>query len=127
MDSLTTMRDSRPLRLKGTAWVRSDMHPLPGVMLPHTRREANAVGICGKDLAQQSCPTVGSRNPELRLLTRKLYWCLVDSSARILPERASSPSLASSNARGRWGSERTPTYIIPLSVRSNSCRAFVRV
>jgi hypothetical protein len=127
MDSLTTMRDSRPLRLKGTAWVRPDMHPLPGVMLPHTRREANAVGICCKDLAQQSCPTVGARHQELRILSRKLYLCLADSSARILPKRASSPTLASSNAREGLGSERTPTYMIPLSVRDDSRRTLVRV
>jgi len=127
MDSSTTMRDSRPLRLKETAWVRSDMHPLPRVMLPHTRREANAVGICGKDLAQQSCPMVGARHQELRILSRKLYLCLADSSARILPKRASSPTLASSNARERLGSERTPTYTIPLSVRDDSRRTLVHM
>ena len=127
MDSSTTMRDSRPLRLKETAWVRSDMHPLIRVMLPHTRREANALGMCSKDLAPQSCPTVGSRHQEMRLLTRKLNSCLVDSSARILPKRASSPSLASSNARERLGSERAPTYMIPLSVRDDSYRALVHV
>lgn len=70
MDSLTAMRDSRPLRLKRTAWVRSDMHPLPRVVLLQTRREANAVGLCGKDLAQRSCPTVGARHQELRILSR---------------------------------------------------------
>ena len=91
MDSSTTMRDSRPLRLKGTAWVRSDMHPLPRVMLPHTRREANAVGICGKDLAQQSCPTVGARHQELRILSPETllvsrgFLCTDSSEARKLP------------------------------------------
>ena len=127
MDSLTTMRDSRPLRLKGTAWVRSDMHPLPKVMLPHRRREANAVGICGKDLAPQSCPKVGARHQELRFLARKLNSCLVDSSPRILPERASSPCVASSNARERLGSESVPTYMIPLSVRDDSRRTLVHM